>query len=64
MDKGLLSLDVVLRLPLKRIEVFQSRSVRKVAVLLLLAGSAFPWHRRRSRYWVDAKRIFHLFRRR
>jgi hypothetical protein len=39
MDKSLLSPDFVLRLLLKRITVLQSRGVRKVAVLLLLAGS-------------------------
>jgi hypothetical protein len=39
MNKSLLSPDVVLRLPLKQITVLQSRVLRKVAVLLLLAGS-------------------------
>ena len=39
MEKSLLSPDVVLRLPLKRIAVLQSRGMRQVAVLLLLAGS-------------------------
>src|SRR5260370_29222755 len=39
MTKSLLSLEVVLRLPLKQITVLQSRVLRKVAVLLLLAGS-------------------------
>jgi hypothetical protein len=39
MGKSLLSLDVVLRLRLKRITVLQSLGLRKVAVWLLLAGN-------------------------